>query len=215
MDARPLDPGENCCVCYELMTEDANLAYCKFSCGRNLHTDCMERWVKHKQSVGQDITCPLCRESWGRNALEELKETTKQHREKMRMRLEQKRQERKQQVKEPQITVGQMAQAKSDRSFKCTCCKRQIIYEAKYQCLFCAKVQICKLCFKGGYHNHHQFVYRPTPDKDWEPAFTDSMLPPSTSMEESMVLYEKVKQELINKKISPENYDLLLSLENK
>lgn len=75
-EQRPLDPDENCCVCYDVMNEDQNLAFCKFSCGRNLHTECMERWVKHKVASGQGITCPLCRESWGSNALEDLKATT-------------------------------------------------------------------------------------------------------------------------------------------
>ena len=46
---KDLDPGETCCVCYEEMNEDENLVFCKFSCGRNMHTECMERWVKHKQ----------------------------------------------------------------------------------------------------------------------------------------------------------------------
>ena len=43
-----LEPEENCCVCYTEMNENDNLAYCRFGCGRNLHTECMERWVKHK-----------------------------------------------------------------------------------------------------------------------------------------------------------------------
>ena len=43
-----IDPEESCCVCYEIMNENDNLVYCKFSCGRNLHTECMERWVKLK-----------------------------------------------------------------------------------------------------------------------------------------------------------------------
>ena len=97
VEQRAIEPGENCCVCYDVMNEDENLVFCKFSCGRNLHTECMERWVKHKQSSGQDVSCPFCRTSWGRNALEDLKETTKQHRQRMREKLEEKRKERKQQ----------------------------------------------------------------------------------------------------------------------
>lgn len=46
-----LDAEETCCVCYEIMKEEENLTYCKFGCGRNLHTDCIEVWVKHKISV--------------------------------------------------------------------------------------------------------------------------------------------------------------------
>lgn len=72
-----LEPEEVCCVCHEEMKESENLTYCKPGCGRNLHTDCIEVWVKHKVSCGQKITCPLCRTDWGNNALEELKEETK------------------------------------------------------------------------------------------------------------------------------------------
>lgn len=69
----PLEPEEACCVCYTEMTEDDNLSFCKFGCGRNIHTECMERWVKHKIQNAQKVTCPLCREDWGKNVLDELK----------------------------------------------------------------------------------------------------------------------------------------------
>lgn len=56
-----LEPEEQCCVCFEEMKGEGqeNLTYCKFGCGRNLHTDCIEVWVKHKISVGQKISCPV------------------------------------------------------------------------------------------------------------------------------------------------------------
>jgi E3 ubiquitin-protein ligase ZSWIM2 len=72
-----LDPEEVCCVCHEEMKENENLTYCKVGCGRNIHTDCIEVWVKHKVSSGEKISCPLCRTDWGKNALEDLKEETK------------------------------------------------------------------------------------------------------------------------------------------
>jgi E3 ubiquitin-protein ligase ZSWIM2 len=81
-----LEEDESCCVCYEVMHDNDNLSYCKFGCGRNLHTECMERWVKHKQSNHQEVSCPLCRTDWGSNALEELKNNTKQHKELQRLR---------------------------------------------------------------------------------------------------------------------------------
>ena len=72
-----LEPDEYCCVCYDIMKESDNLSYCKVGCGRNIHTECMERWVKHKVQNSQEVTCPLCRTDWGPNALEDLKSTTK------------------------------------------------------------------------------------------------------------------------------------------
>jgi hypothetical protein len=45
----------------------------------------MERWVKHKISNNQEVYCPMCRIDWGKNALEDLKETTKIHKEQKRI----------------------------------------------------------------------------------------------------------------------------------
>lgn len=41
------------------MSESENLTHCKYGCGRNLHTNCIEVWVKHKVSIAQKITCPV------------------------------------------------------------------------------------------------------------------------------------------------------------
>jgi E3 ubiquitin-protein ligase ZSWIM2 len=54
-----LEPEETCCVCHEVMKDNENLTFCKYGCGRNLHTDCIEVWVKHKISVNQKISCPV------------------------------------------------------------------------------------------------------------------------------------------------------------
>jgi hypothetical protein len=64
--------------------------------------------------------------------------------------------------------------SQADRSFKCYCCKRVLKYEAKLQCMFCEQVEVCKLCFKGKYHEQHEFLMKGGPDKDWEPALRDN-----------------------------------------
>ena len=65
-----LEPDETCCVCYDTMNKEENLTFCRQGCGKNIHTECMERWVRHKVQNRQEITCPLCRISWGDNVLE-------------------------------------------------------------------------------------------------------------------------------------------------
>ncbi len=43
-----LEDDESCCVCFADMKEDDNLTYCKTGCGKNVHTNCVEVWAKHK-----------------------------------------------------------------------------------------------------------------------------------------------------------------------
>jgi hypothetical protein len=65
------------------------------------------------------------------------------------------------------------------------------------------------LCFKGKYHEQHEFIMRAAPEKDWEPAFrgNDAAL----YNEE----YQKIMRELQTREIRPEDYELLLSLESR
>ena len=50
------------------------------------------------------------------------------------------------------------------------------MYEAKFQCMICPEIAICKLCYGVKYHEQHEFVTRPAPDRDWEPAFRNNQL---------------------------------------
>lgn len=201
-----LEPDEMCCICFNTMKEGDNLTFCKVECGRNIHTECMEKWAKSQ------TTCPLCRTDWGPNCIEELKETTKQWKELQRIK---RMEESKQSAKDKrQIQMKEATAAIDNRSFKCKCCKKTVIYEPKYQCLVCPETQICRLCFKGGYHDHHQFVLRAGPDKDWEAAFREGVVPPGDPVE-AQALYAKVKEELKEREISSENFNMLLHFEGK
>ena len=48
-----------------------------------------------------------------------------------------------------------------ERGFQCTSCKRKLLYEAKFQCVVCPDVAVCKLCFGVKYHEQHDFLTRP------------------------------------------------------
>ena len=89
-----LEPETPCCICHEDMKDDENLTYCKFSCGQNLHVECAEHWVKHKMSINQKVTCPLCRTDWGQDALAELKKETRVFKEKVKEKKEEEKKER-------------------------------------------------------------------------------------------------------------------------
>ncbi len=105
------------------------------------------------------------------------------------------------------MKVKAKEKAKDERSFKCYCCKRTLVFEPRLQCILCEHVEICKLCFKGKYHEQHEFIMRPQPDKDWEPFFRDN---PANYNEE----YQRIMRELQTREIRPEDYDLLLQLES-
>ena len=63
----------------------------------------------------------------------------------------------------------------------------------------------CKLCFGVKYHEQHNFLTRPQPDRDWEPAHRTN---PNQDNEE----YKKLMEELQTRELGPEDYDMLLQL---
>lgn len=68
---RPLEKPEverkaiegECSICFEEMSDGKEeIVFCRFSCGQNLHQDCMLKWSNKKRD--SDITCPYCRAPW-------------------------------------------------------------------------------------------------------------------------------------------------------
>lgn len=58
---KPIE-GE-CAICFEDMdTSKEEVDFCRYSCGQNLHLDCMLKWSNKKRD--DDITCPYCRSKW-------------------------------------------------------------------------------------------------------------------------------------------------------
>lgn len=50
-----------CVICYgsiESFEETSDVTWCKYGCGNNFHTECIEKWLNTKK------TCPLCREGF-------------------------------------------------------------------------------------------------------------------------------------------------------
>jgi hypothetical protein len=43
-----LEPDEPCPICYEVMAETDNLTFCRYGCGKNMHVECLDRWVRFK-----------------------------------------------------------------------------------------------------------------------------------------------------------------------
>jgi hypothetical protein len=57
---KPIE-GE-CPICYDdLEPGKEAIAYCKASCGNNVHKDCMQKWISMSRGKA---TCPYCRATW-------------------------------------------------------------------------------------------------------------------------------------------------------
>lgn len=93
------------------------------------------------------MQCPLCRTRWGENAIEILQENTRLF----------KQSKKDTAAKENQVskTLADQQSQQKERSFQCHCCKRSINYDAKYQCVVCENIKLCKLCFRLKNHEHH------------------------------------------------------------
>tara|TARA_R110002049_G_scaffold1641_4_gene12507 strand:+ start:29050 stop:29619 length:570 start_codon:yes stop_codon:yes gene_type:complete len=63
---RPIEEDDYCPICFEDFNAEPDIftagmpeiVYCKASCGKSLHRDCMSVWLKHNS------TCVYCRAKW-------------------------------------------------------------------------------------------------------------------------------------------------------
>jgi hypothetical protein len=63
----------NCPICQDTLEESQALTWCRRGCGANLHAACMLKYSQHKtsgrSSSQAEVLCPLCRECWDVPAL--------------------------------------------------------------------------------------------------------------------------------------------------
>lgn len=159
------------------------------------------------------MVCPLCRTKWDDGAIEYLEDVKKKWRQK---KTEAAKEEQKKQKSvllretldktNEKLDLLKSKVKENERAFQCSCCKRQIIYDAKYQCVVCEDYQICKLCFKLKNHDFHDFMLRRQPDRDWEPGIHEDASKQTSE-------YTRIMQELQERELGPDDYDILLKLE--
>lgn len=137
-----LDPGDVCPICQDDMTADEVLTWCRLGCGNNVHNKCMHVWADHRKSIGENVSCPLCRCDWGSDAADML------------------RRERAE-VKRPNNVHF---------STSCSSCKCSPIYGYCYRCITCIDRNLCARCFNRGRHGRHTFVKRSRAGDAWTPA---------------------------------------------
>ncbi|KAF1940873.1 hypothetical protein EJ02DRAFT_455673 [Clathrospora elynae] len=56
---KPIEGG--CPICYDDLGDRETIVYCKASCGNNVHSECMQKWVAISKGKA---TCPYCRAKW-------------------------------------------------------------------------------------------------------------------------------------------------------
>jgi len=68
---------------------------------------------------------------------------------------------------------------------------------------------VCKSCFKGSFHNHHKFIVKRAPDLQWEAAQRGD------GPSDYEIQFRNIMNDLEQREITPDDYDLLLQLENQ
>lgn len=58
INQQPLD--DSCPICLDDLTNGEEIDYCKFSCGKNVHTLCFQMWCRKQPN----LSCIYCRSSW-------------------------------------------------------------------------------------------------------------------------------------------------------
>ena len=54
------DMDDICPICLDDLTNGMKVVYCKYSCGKNIHSDCFKMWSKQKNKP----ECVYCRMPW-------------------------------------------------------------------------------------------------------------------------------------------------------
>lgn len=55
-------PLEDCGICYEAISSDDDVTWCRSVCGNNVHSTCFDMW--RKACRGSPLTCVFCRSRW-------------------------------------------------------------------------------------------------------------------------------------------------------
>mmetsp|Transcript_18627 Transcript_18627/g.61188 ORF Transcript_18627/g.61188 Transcript_18627/m.61188 type:complete len:616 (-) Transcript_18627:259-2106(-) len=143
VEQKPIVEGDVCVICQEeLSSEKEPLTYCRRSCGNSVHARCMKVWGEHKTSQKENISCPLCREDWGPDALALLSRDLRPPR----------------------------RPSNLHHGVCCSRCRSLPVVGTRYRCLLCQDLDLCSSCFAHDSHRHHPFVQKELRDSPWAPA---------------------------------------------
>ena len=180
-----------CPICQDGMDSTQALAWCRKGCGQNIHAKCMQTFAQYKISNRDEVCCPLCRVPW---LLEFLKEDC-----------------RKSTLRNTCKKVyckGCAINIKRDTFYRCIECSQNAVLVKKRPVDFCAN------CFPAVNIDHkmHNFISSdprdPIQDVQWSYV-------PNPRNDGSIRRNGDLLSVLQGRELTTEDYDLLLSLDDK
>eukprot|EP01041_Mallomonas_annulata_P011048 gene11048-23099_t len=210
------DQSENICpICQDDMIKGQALTWCRKSCGNNIHAKCMKMFAQFKISNNHTVSCPLCREEWGPQAIQIINDDMR----------------------------DRCALKNSCATIRCLSCTLPV-RGTFYRCLECSQISktiskinentseneysnknqitipikiftdFCERCFQSvsREHSRHHFVSSDAStnavvDVEWTPAKNPRV--PSHGLDVQSLL------ELQDRELSAEDYDILLGLDGR
>ncbi|KAM6080853.1 LOW QUALITY PROTEIN: E3 ubiquitin-protein ligase ZSWIM2, partial [Theristicus caerulescens] len=144
IDQKEIYEEDVCPICQELLKKMLPIAYCRYSCGNNVHIKCKKIWADHQDELENDsvVKCPLCREKFAsiRLILEEFRNSKQL------------------------VTAIEKTRLDRHPGIPCNNCRVFPIVGKCYKCTECVEYHLCHDCFTGFCHSH-VFVFRQVPNR--------------------------------------------------
>ena len=159
---RELEPDEPCPICYEDMDPNTleALVWCKKGCGRNMHGRCLMMYADHQACIERDLSCPLCRCSWGELDWTPPRPGAQGTR-----------------TRVPYTSEARGRQSDAHYGVSCGACRAVPVMGTRHKCVICQHYNLCAGCFRGGAHGEHPFVTIGFPGGPETPADRDDIMP--------------------------------------
>ncbi|XP_010073540.1 PREDICTED: E3 ubiquitin-protein ligase ZSWIM2, partial [Pterocles gutturalis] len=148
IEQREIDEDDVCPICQdELLKKMLPVTYCRYSCGNNVHIECMKIWADHQDELENDsvVKCPLCREKFAplKLILEEFRNSKQL------------------------VTATEKTRLDRHLGIPCNNCRVFPIVGKCYKCTECVEYHLCHDCFTSFCHSPHVFVFRQKRNKKW------------------------------------------------
>lgn len=146
---RNIKPQDVCPICQdELLEKRQPVAYCRYSCGNNVHLSCMKMLAEHQQRSDTDlmtVKCPLCREDFCsfKSLWEQMKNTAKL------------------------FTAAERETPDKHLGVSCYYCRVRPISGKCFRCTVCTFVYFCESCLENCCHPQHPLAVRAKRKDEW------------------------------------------------